>query len=84
MEYFEEKIYHATVIAYSFTKYSLKRGLKELEERGEKAVTEELYQIHMRDTFFSKSAKHLTKEQKRDALKYLMFLKVKRYVILKV
>ena len=30
----------------------------------------------MRDTFSTKSAEHLTKEQNRDELEYLIFLKV--------
>ena len=68
MEYSEDTIEHATVIAYEFMQYSLKCGLKELGKNGDMAVTEDLYQLHMRDTFCPESSKHLTKEQKRGAL----------------
>ena len=61
MEHFEEAIDYAIVIAYSFTQYYLKCGLKILVEQGDMAVTEELYQIHMRHTFYPESSKHLTK-----------------------
>ena len=71
MKHYEEKIDYATVVAYSFPQYSLKRVLKKLGP-------EEMFQIHMRNTFFPKSAEHLIEEQKRDALEYLIFLKVKR------
>ena len=67
------------MIAYVLMKYSLKRGLNKIGEKGEMVVTEELSQLHMRDTFRPKLAKHLTKEQKRDTVEYLIFLKVKRY-----
>ena len=53
-------INYATVIKYSFTQYSLKRGLKELGKKGETAVAEEMYHLHMRDTFRPKSVIHLT------------------------
>ena len=42
-------------------------------------VTEELYEIHTRDTFRPKLDENLTKEQKWDVIEYLTFLKVKRY-----
>ena len=76
MENSEETIYYATVSAYAFTQYSLKRALKELGVKGETPVTEVLSQIHMMDKFFPESDEHLTKEQKKDSLKSLMFLKV--------
>ena len=46
-------------------------------------VKEKLSQIHMRDTFHPESAKNLTEEQNQDTLKSLIFLKVKRYEIVK-
>ena len=61
IKYSEEIIDFATVIAYAFTQYSLKSGLKDLGVKGETAVTEDLYQLHIRDTFFPKLSKHLTK-----------------------
>ena len=62
MENFEDIIDYASVISYAFTKYSLKRRIKELGEKGEMALTETLSQNHMRDTFCPKSDKHLTEE----------------------
>ena len=74
MEYSEYTIDCETVIAYAFAPYTLKRGQKELGEKWYTAVTGELYQLHVRDAFCTKSAKHLTKEQNRDALESLIFL----------
>ena len=78
MEHSEDTIDYATVIIYAFKKYCRKSGIKELDKKGETAVTEDLSQLQIRDTLLPESDKHLTKEQKRDALKSLMFLKVKR------
>ena len=61
MEHFEDTIDYATLIAYSLTQYYLNSGINELGEKGMMAVTEELSQLHMRDTFCPESAKHLTK-----------------------
>ena len=63
MGHSEETIEYETVIAYAFTHYYLKHGLEELGEKGETAVTEELSQIHANDTFYPKSAEHLTDNQ---------------------
>ena len=57
MEHSEDKIEHAIVIAYAFMTYSLKCGLKELGKKGETEVTEKLYQIHTRETFFLNQTK---------------------------
>ena len=78
MENSEETINYSTVIAYESTQQSPKCSMKELAEMGEPATTKDLSQLHMRDNFFSKSAEHLTEEQKRDALEYLIYFKVKR------
>ena len=78
MEYYEDTINYETVFEYVFTQYPLKCGLKELGKNGDMAVTEDLYQLHMRDKFHPKPTKHLTKKQKRDALKSLIFSKFKR------
>ena len=61
----------------------MKRGLKELGEKGETAMSEDLYQIHMRDTFRPKSSENLTEEKNRDALESLKFLMFKRDRIVK-
>ena len=68
MEHSADTIYFATLITYAFTQYYLQRGLTELGENGEAEVTEELSQLHMRDTFRPKKSKYLTKEQNPDAL----------------
>ena len=60
MEHSEETIEYVTLIAYAFKQYSLERGLKELGKKGETGVTEELSQLHMRDTSRPESSKHLT------------------------
>ena len=73
MEHSEDTIDYATVIIYAFKKYCRKSGIKELDKKGETAVTEDLSQLQIRDTLLPESDEHLTKEQKRDALKSLMF-----------
>ena len=50
--------------------------MEELGKKGDTEVTEDLSQLHMRDTFFPKSAEHLTEEQNQDSLKYLLFFKL--------
>ena len=47
------------------------------------AVTEEVFQLHTRDTFRLKSAGHMTKEQNQDTLESLIFLKFKSDGIVK-
>ena len=74
MEHYEQTIDYTTAIAYSFTQYSLKRGLKEFRSKEELTVTNELSQLHMRYAFYTKSSKHLTYYYKWDALEYLIFL----------
>jgi Reverse transcriptase (RNA-dependent DNA polymerase) len=56
----------------------MKRGIKLFGENGVKAVTDELKQLHEREVMKVKHSKDLTKEQRRDALAYLMYLKRKR------
>ena len=73
MEHSEDTIDYATVIVYAFKQYWRKSGIKELGKKGETAETENLSQLHIRDTLLTESDKHLTKEQKRDALKSLIF-----------
>ena len=47
--------------------------MKELREKGDMSVIEELSQLYMSDISYPVSAKHLTEEQKWDTLEYLMF-----------
>jgi hypothetical protein len=60
------------------TQFALKTGLKQFKKRGELAVTNELTQLHMMETFIPQDATKLTRQQRREALGSLMFLKEKR------
>ena len=55
-----------------------KKGLKIFGEKGEDAIQKELQQIHDMEGFQPKHWHELTKEERADALKYLMYLKEKR------
>jgi len=57
---------------------SMKAGIKMFGEAGVEAVRKEMQQVHYRNVMEPKKATELTKEQKRMALGYLMFLKRKR------
>ena len=57
---------------------SLKQGLREFGDRGREAVTAELQQIHMKDTFMPKHLRELTPSQRSKALESLIFLEEKR------
>jgi hypothetical protein len=60
------------------TQYSLKKGLKKFKKVGEKAVSKELLQLHMRDTFIPQDVSKLSPDQKGGALESLVCLKEKR------
>jgi hypothetical protein len=60
------------------TQYSLKKGLRKFKKVGEEAVSKELKQLHMRDTFTPQHSNNLSDSQKQKALESLMFLKEKR------
>ena len=57
---------------------SAKAGLKQFGEAGAAAITKELEQLVYRKVLEAKKADSLTREQRRAALRYLMFLKMKR------
>jgi hypothetical protein len=57
---------------------SLKKGLKRFGKSGADAVVAELRQLDYRDVIKPVERKSLTREQKRRALNYLMYLKQKR------
>jgi hypothetical protein len=63
---------------HAMMQYSLKKGLKKFKEVGEEAVSKELLQLHMRDTFKPQNAEELSTNQNKGALESLMFLKEKR------
>jgi hypothetical protein len=69
---------HATIMHHVMTQYSLKKGLKKFKEVGEEAVSKELLQLHMRDTFKPQDTEELSTNQKKGALESIMFLKEKR------
>ena len=57
---------------------SMKKGIKEFGEAGVDAVLDELQQLHDRKALEPRPADKLTREERRAALNYLMFLKKKR------
>ena len=57
---------------------SAKAGLKQFGEAGAAAITKELEQLVYRKVLEAKKAHTLSREQKKAALRYLMFLKMKR------
>jgi hypothetical protein len=57
---------------------SLKRGLKHFKKSGLEALMAEMSQLHYWETIKPVFADSMTREQKRQALRYLMFLKEKR------
>ena len=69
---------HATLEETVMTQHSMKRGLKEFGDAGVEAVLKELQQLHDRKVLEPKNANHLTDDERRAALQYLMFLKKKR------
>jgi hypothetical protein len=68
----------ANIVHHAMTQYSLKKGLKKFKEKGETAISKELLQLHMKDTFTPQDASKLIKEQKTNELESLLFLKEKR------
>lgn len=60
------------------TQYSLKKGLREFGEDGVEAVLKELKQLHVRKVIAPVKGDKLSREERRAALAYLMFLKKKR------
>eukprot|EP00957_Ditylum_brightwellii_P086127 6552809-Ditylum_brightwellii.AAC.2 len=57
---------------------SLKKGLAKHKQNGEEAAMNEFQQLHDRNTFKLLLAETLTTQEKKDALKTIMFLKEKR------
>lgn len=69
---------HATLEHTVLTQHSIKKGLQVFGQKGADAVITEMKQLHERKVIEPKAAHMLTKEEKRRALHYLMFLKQKR------
>lgn len=57
---------------------SVKKGLKMFKDKGAEAVIAEMQQLHYRNVIKPVFPQDLTREQKRAALHYIMFLKQKR------
>ena len=69
---------HATLEHTVMTQMNMKKGIKEFGDAGVDAVLSELKQLHDRKVLEPRIANELTREEKRAALHYLMFLKKKR------
>jgi hypothetical protein len=65
---------HTMVIHHAITQYSVKSGSKNFKEKGENAISKELMQLHLRNTFVPQDSKKLSMAQKAGALESLMFL----------
>jgi hypothetical protein len=59
------------------TQYSIKQGLKLIGQREVDAILEEVMQLHDQDVLEPIDPSKFTKEDKKSALSYLMFLKEK-------
>ena len=60
------------------TQYSVKKGIQLFGDRGKQSATSELQQLHNMATFIPVHAHELTREQRKQALASLMFMKEKR------
>jgi hypothetical protein len=69
---------HANLEDVMMTQLSLIKGLKAFGASGAEAVKNELQQLHDRRAMVPKAANMLSKDEKRAALQYLMYLKQKR------
>jgi hypothetical protein len=68
----------ATIMHHAMTQYSLKKGLRKFQKVGEEAVSKELKQLHIRETFTPQHSNDHSDSQKQKALESLVFLKEKR------
>jgi hypothetical protein len=68
------KCLSADLKAIALTQYTLKRGLKEFGNNGVVALGKEMEQLHTRKVAKPVDGSHLTRDQKRASLRYLVFL----------
>jgi hypothetical protein len=68
----------ADLEAIALTQYTLKRGLKEFGNDGVVALGKEMEQLHTRKVAKPVDGTHLTRDEKRASLRYLVFLTKKR------
>eukprot|EP00957_Ditylum_brightwellii_P205326 15343367-Ditylum_brightwellii.AAC.1 len=62
------------VVHFALTQYLLKQGLKKFKKEGESTVKEEFLQLHQKETFQPMTPDELINDQKKGALKLLMFI----------
>jgi hypothetical protein len=68
----------ANVVHHVMTQYSMKAGIKKFGDRGVDAAYAEMEQLHLRDTFKPVLPSGLNREEQKQALESLLFLKEKR------
>jgi hypothetical protein len=69
---------HTTLAGIAMTQDSVKKGLKAFGDDGTQALLKELRQLHDRQVVKPKGPDEITRQQRHDALRYLMFLKKRR------
>lgn len=69
---------HAKMLTFLTAQMSAKAGLREFGQAGADAITKELEQLLYRKVMKGREPHTLTRDQRKAALKYLMFLKQKR------
>ena len=71
------------VVHYAMTQLSMKAGLKRWGKQGSQSVSNELSQLHLRDTFRPINNKSLSKSDYNKVLESHLFLKQKRDQMIK-
>ena len=74
---------HVTLESTVMTQHSMKQGIKLFGDAGIEAVLKELKQLHDRKVLEPADAEKLSKDEKRAALQYIMFLKKKGSGVIK-
>ena len=57
------------------TQLNIHDGLKEFSNKGDEAITKEIKQLHTRQALMPHSRNDISHEERKKALRYLMFLK---------
>lgn len=73
----ESTVMNNDLFEVMMTQYGLKKGLKIFGDKGTKAVHKEMKQIHDREVLIPVDASKMSRGDKAEALRYLMFLKEK-------
>ena len=60
------------------TQLNIKDGLKAYGNKGDEAILKEIKQLHTRQALMPRSRNDLSYEERKKALRYLMFIKEKR------